>query len=188
MNCKSENIFLTGNHINLRRPIEQDALGDWHGWFNDQEVALFTGWWKPNTPERQVEYLRAIEKSNDILVLIIETKNQKKPIGVVSLSKINWLHRIADIALVIGDREARAKAVFGLEALTLMIRHAFLRLNLENLRGGFVSGQEASNWMLKALKFEQVGRYESVYKIDNVNYDHVLVQLKASEWKQRNIN
>ena len=106
----------------------------------------------------------------------------------MSLSKISWLHRIADVALVIGDREARKKAVFGFEALSLIIRHAFLKLNLENLRGGFVSGQEASKWMLRALKFAEIGRYENVYKIDNVDFDHVLVQLKASEWRERDLN
>lgn len=187
MNFKTENIFLPGKHVNLRRPMEEDASGSWYGWFNDQEVALFTGWWKPNSPGKQLNYLRAIEKDDDILVLVIENKHDKKPIGVVSLSKINWLHRIADIALVIGDKKAREKAVLGFEALALMIRHAFLRLNLENLRGGYVSGQEASEWMLRALKFQTVGRYQSIYRIEDIHYDHVMVQLKASEWKTRNI-
>ena len=83
--------FIDGKLISLRRPTEEDALGFWYNWFNDPEVALYTGWWKPNTPNNQLDFLRSIEASNTSIVLIIEDKLSGAPIGVVSLSKINWV-------------------------------------------------------------------------------------------------
>jgi RimJ/RimL family protein N-acetyltransferase len=178
--------FIDGKHINLRRPTEEDALNFWYDWFNDPEVALYTGWWKPNTPANQLDFLRNLEASNNAVVLIIEEKMSSSPIGVVSLSKINWVQGVADIALVIGEESARKKATLGLEALILMVRHAFLSLNLRNIRGGFASGQEASQLMLKALDFREVGKFENIFTINGNASDHILVHLTAEDWKKRN--
>ena len=180
--------FIDGKYITLRRPTEEDALGFWYNWFNDPEVALYTGWWKPNTPGNQLDFLRSLEASDTAIVLIIEDKLSETPIGVVSLSKINWIQGIADIALVIGEKSARKKANLGFEALVLMIRHAFLNLNLKNIRGGFASGQEASHWMLKALHFQEVGKFKNIFSINGVTHDHILVQLSIKDWKKRNHN
>ena len=178
--------FIDGKQISLRRPTEEDASGFWYNWFNDPEVALYTGWWKPNTPNNQLDFLRSIEASNNSVVLIIKDKLSGAPIGVVSLSKINWVQGVADIALVIGEESARNKATLGLEALVLMIRHAFLCLNLKNLRGGFASGQEASQWMLRALDFREVGKFEKIFTINGIPSDHILVHLNIEDWKKRN--
>ena len=182
-----ESVYIEGKNINLRRPLAKDAITNWYGWFNDQEVALFTGWWKPNTPEKQLKFLRYIENSQTDLILIIESKVSLKPIGVVSLSKINWVQKIADIALIIGDKSSRNNPLLGLEAFTKMIRHGFLRLNLKNIRGGYISGQTASGLILKATGFVEIGSFKNIYEINGKLFDHILVHLSSENWKSRNL-
>lgn len=183
---RAKNVFIVGERVWLRLPTEADAVGDWYDWFNDEKVSRFTGWWTPNTPENQIEFVRnRVNNSDDIVLAVIEAETDKH-IGVVSLSKINWVHRFADIALIVGDRDARKKAILGLEAFTLMLRYAFLKLNLLNVKGGYISGQEHSEYILKALKFSEAGRVTDLYRIDGVLYDQVLVQLSQADWLERN--
>jgi len=186
IDSRPNNAYIVGERVWLRLPTEEDAVGDWYDWFNDEEVSRYTDWRKPNTPENQVEFVRSRVNNGDGIVLAVIESETDKHIGIVSLSKINWLHRFGDIALIVGDPVARQKAVLGLEAFTLMLRFAFLKLNLLNVKGGYVSGQKHSESILKALRFSEAGRVEDLFCIDGEMCDHVLVQLKQADWLARN--
>ncbi|MGE5147421.1 MAG: hypothetical protein ACM3N5_11775, partial [Candidatus Eiseniibacteriota bacterium] len=71
-------------------------------------------------------------------------------------------------------------------AFTLMLRVGFLRLNLENIKGGYIDGQLHSEQILKALRFREVGRVQGLFTVEGEKRDHVLVQLSRKAWLQRN--
>lgn len=180
------NPYAMGLRVWLRALVEEDAEGPWHTWFSDEDVTKYLNYWRPNTIERQRAFFRERVVSSGDLVLAVIDKATNHHIGIVSLSRIDWVHRFADIALVIGDKQARQKAVLGLEAFTLMLRVGFLRLNLENLKGGYADGQDHSRQILQALRFQEVGRYKDLFCIDGVSCDHVVVQLSRADWLTRN--
>jgi [ribosomal protein S5]-alanine N-acetyltransferase len=178
--------YATGQRVVLRALTAADAVGPWHSWFNDEEITRYLNQWRPNSVERQEEFFHnRVEKSGD-LILAVDEKESGRHIGVVSISKIDWVNRFGDIALVIGDKQAQKEATLGFEAFTLMVRVGFLRLNLENLRGGYIAGQEHSEKILRALRFHEVGRFKDLFYIEGVPHDQVLVQLSRKEWLVRN--
>lgn len=180
------NAYAVGERVWLRALTEADAEGPWHTWFSDEEITRYANQWRPNNVERQRAFFHErVQGSGDIILAVID-KATGRHIGVVSLSKIDWVHRFADIALIIGDVEARKEAVLGLEAFTLMIRTAFLRLNLENLKGGYIASQTHSEKILQALRFREIGRSKRLFTIDGEKQDHVLVQLARDDWLTRN--
>ncbi len=180
------NSYVVGERVWLRALTEADAEGPWHTWFSDDETTKYLNYWRPNTIESQRSFFHTrVESSGDLILAVIQ-KSSGRHIGIVSLSKIDWIHRFADISLVIGDKEARQQAVLGFEALTLMMKIGFLKLNLENLKGGFIDGQDHSRQMLQALRFKKVGRVRELFCIDGIRRDHVLVQLQRTDWLARN--
>ena len=71
--------------------------------------------------------------SKDRLVFSICLKKNDKHIGQCSLSGVNWVHRYADIALLIGNKKFR-KSLYTLEVYKLLFEIAFNRLNLLNIK------------------------------------------------------
>lgn len=179
-------IYASGQRVYLRALTLEDTEGPWHDWFNDEEVARYTNHWQTNTVKQQKSFFETrVENSGDLVLAVVACDGDRH-IGVTSLSGIDWVHRFASVALIIGDREARKEAVLGLEAFTLILKAGFLRLNLENLKGGYVEGQKHSEHILKTMRFREVGRMKGLYFIDGQRQDQVLVQLSRDEWLKRN--
>ncbi len=186
MSADLTNAYAIGERVFLRALTEEDSEGPWHTWFSDEEIMRYVGYWKPNSVERQKAFFRSrVEESGDLILAVIH-KSDGRHIGVVSLSAINWVHRFADIALIVGDKFAQAEAVLGFEAFSMMLRIGFLRLNLENIKGGYVAGQDQSAQILSALRFREVGRVIGLFTINGRKCDHVLVQLSREDWIRRN--
>ena len=138
------NPYLVGKHVYLRHPTEEDALGKWHEWFSDEETTkyLIDQWW-PNSIENQMDIYRSLvddwnRGSRIKLVLSVVTKKDDIHIGIVGLSGINWVHRYADLIIIIGEEEYR-KIPYTLEAHELMHVVSFIRLNLLNVKSYFFS-------------------------------------------------
>lgn len=181
------NPYSVGTHIYLRHPTLVDVEGPWHEWLSDEETTRWLGirYW-PNTVESQREFYESALKSKDRLILSIIDKETDKHIGVCNLSGINWLHRYCDLAIVIGDIDFR-KGPHMLEAVSLLLRIAFLRLNMRIVKSSFASSNEASQAIHNIFRFKEVGRLEGLLW-DRGNYvDNIIAMLKREDWIARNI-
>ena len=133
------NPYAVGAHLYLRHPTLSDAEGAWHEWLSDEETTRWLGlrhW--PNSIERQRNFYASCTKGEDRLVLSIVDMQTDKHIGVCNLNGISWVHRYCDIAVVIGDAEYR-KGPYVVEAFSLLLRIAFLRLNMRLVKSSFAS-------------------------------------------------
>ncbi len=178
---------MVGKQIYLRHPTEEDVQGRWHEWFSDEEITKFMGdrFW-PNSKEAQLEFYKSLIDSKDRLALSIVAKSNDKHLGVISLSAINWVHRHADIALAIGEREYR-KGPVAAEAFSLMLRVAFLRLNLLNVKSSYCSSNINSEALHRLFKFKRVGQYENLCSIDG-HFESLIIEfLDRESWLKRNI-
>lgn len=180
------NAYLIGKNLWLRALSPEDARGGWHQWLSDEEVRRWIPRWDPNTIEKQIEFLESSDKDPNALILGAFTQNGSKHIGIGSLRAINWVHGFADMAIIIGDKETRDNHAYGLELSALMVKAAFMTLNLRNIRGGYLASNERSQVILKALGFRDIGSFKKMFKIDNEFDDHVLVQLDRDSWLERN--
>ena len=180
------NPYMVGKQIYLRHPMEEDVQGKWHEWFSDEEITKFMSdrFW-PNSKEAQLEFYKSLINNKDRLVLVIVNKSNEENVGVVGLSGINWVHRYADIALVIGEKEYR-KGPVAAEAFALMLKVAFVRLNLLNVKSAYAISNKNSKALHRLFKFRKVGIYENLLWIDR-QLDSLVVEILDKEsWFKRN--
>lgn len=180
------NPYSIGRTLYLRAPIMEDVEGRWHQWFSDPEITQYLGgrnW--PNTIEHQKEFFLAIQDSQNRLVLSIVDKKTNEHIGVCNLSSINWVHRYADLALVIGEKQFRNGQV-AIETISLLLEIAFLRLNLRNVKGDYMAANLHSDLLIKIFGFEVTGRNKELYYFRGQYLDSINVQLSQDKWLERN--
>jgi ribosomal-protein-alanine N-acetyltransferase len=180
------NSYATGKSLYFRAPTTADVQGGWHEWFSDPELMQYLAdrWW-PNTVEAQMQFYESTRNSRDRLVLSICSKETGQHIGVCSLGAINWVHRYADVALVIGDKKHRNGAN-AIEALAMLLDIAFNRLNLENLKSIHMAANPHTPLLEKMFGFQEVGRFKSMYFHRGAYVDGVISQLGRAAWVARN--
>jgi RimJ/RimL family protein N-acetyltransferase len=180
------NPYIIGKQIYLRHPTEEDAKGKWHEWLSDENTAKFldTGFW-PNSKELQLDFYNSLHDDRTKLVLSIVLLSNDQHIGVISLSNINWQHRYADIGILIGEKEYK-KGIYATEAYSLILKIAFLRLNLLNLRAIYCTANQSSCAILKLFKFKVAGIYKNMVLIDGQQEDEVITYLDRQSWLKRN--
>ena len=181
------NSYITGKYVYLRHPTEQDAEGKWHEWFSDEETTKYIAdqYW-PNSLERQLGFYRNIceETINDTkrdLVLSVVTKDEDVHIGLVGLSRINWVHRYADLIIIIGEPDYR-KIPYTLEAHELMHKVAFLRLNLLNVMSYYAATNRGAIAVQKIFKYQKVGAFNEAMSIDGERVDLVMGMLNKNDY------
>ena len=153
--------FLTGDKLYLRGLECADLDGEYFDWLNDREVTKFlVAGVFPNSKEKMEEYYRNISLSNNNVMLAIIDKISDKHIGNIKLGSINWISRIADIGIMIGDKEFWHKG-FGTEAIKLLVEYAFHRLNLHKVTAGVIAENKASIKVFEKAGFEIEGRAKS---------------------------
>jgi RimJ/RimL family protein N-acetyltransferase len=180
------NPYMIGKFIYLRHPTEDDVHGKWHEWMSDPETGKYLGdqnW--PNSKENQIEFYKSVLSDRSRMVLSIIDIHTDKHIGVCNLSSINWVHRYCDEALIIGEKEYR-KGSIAFEANSLLLKIAFLRLNLRIVKGNCAESNQFSRQLLKVLGFEELGKIEKLVWIDGKYENAIYVVLYRDVWMKRN--
>jgi len=157
--------FLRGDTIYLRSLLASDVEGNYIKWLNDQEVVQFNSHGRfPITKEKLLEYVRLVTHSNEILVFAIIDIKTDKHIGNISLQSINWIDRNAEIAFILGEKDFWSKGIM-YEAGTILLKHAFIVLNLHRVYCGTSSENIGMQKLAIKLNMKLEGvRKESVYK------------------------
>ncbi|PWS28172.1 N-acetyltransferase [Pedobacter yonginense] len=149
--------FIDSEQIYLRELRESDLSGPWYTWLNDVDVTTFQNKGIfPNSIEKQTQYYNSlINNPNEVVLAIIE-KESGKHIGCTGLHNINWVHRSAELGIVIGDRNAWGKK-FGKQAWKLICDYGFQTLNLHRIYAIVVEGNIASAKSAEAAGFKLDG-------------------------------
>jgi ribosomal-protein-alanine N-acetyltransferase len=167
--------YAIGNNIYLRYLTEEDARGEWHLWFNAAAITrnVIAQRW-PISPEKQVEYLQGLNRSKDRLALAIVDRVTNKHIGIGSLSKIDPVHRRAEMSCVIGDYNYQ-NGIHTIEALAILTEIGLVRLNLHKLYATAVESSEAGIRLTRMVGYRESGRYREHAAVDG-NYEDVIIQ------------
>ena len=165
----SEN-FIQGEGIYFRELRRSDLDGDWYKWLNNpiitayQNKGIF-----PNTFEKQLDYFNKVNSSkNDVVLAIIENSSEKH-IGNVGLHKIDWVHRSAELGILIGDKSSWGKK-YGKKAWELITNYGFNVLNLHRIYALVMKDNIASSKCALASNFVKEGCISDVlYKNGKYN-------------------
>lgn len=180
--------FLEGKQIFLRPLLDSDAYGKYPYWLNDPVVCAGNrhAIW-PYSSSQALEYIRESQNKRDELILAIVTKADNMHIGNCSLRNINQSVHMAEVAILLGEKEYWGKGI-GREAVALLIRHAFNTLNLNRVyfstpasnigmcKIGDALGMSREGLRRKA--FYKNGKYEDIVEYgllrDDVDNDGIL--------------
>lgn len=176
--------FIRSEGIVLRALRESDLAGAWYGWFNDPDVTWFQNKGiLPNTPEKQATYFRRLQAADSQVTLAIECADDGKHIGNVTLKDIDWIHRTAELGIVIGEKMYWGRG-FGAQGWWLITRYGILSLNLNKIVARIVKGNDRSlkaalrsGYVVEGEQAEQVyrhGQYQAM----------TLVGVTATRWRQ----
>lgn len=179
----SGDFFLKGSRIYLRPLRASDINSKYLAWLTDVEVTRYIdAVLFPVTKEDVKEYYRNIKASKiDLLFAIVE--NGGEHIGNVKLGGINWVHRFADLGMMIGAEKSRGKG-YGTEACTLLLKYAFYKLNLNKVFLGCHSNNTAAIRTYKKAGFRVEGSLRKMLYVDGKYVDKVLMGVLQSQFKR----
>jgi RimJ/RimL family protein N-acetyltransferase len=103
-------------------------------------------------------------------------------VGMVSLTRIDFIHRNAEFNAVVGERDAKNRGV-GTEATRAMVRHGLFDLNLHRIYVSILRNNVNSIRMCEKAGFREEGTIrEGAYK-NGQYHDLVLMGVLKSEWR-----
>jgi len=149
-------IYKVSSEYFVRPLCENDIYGPYPSWFEDQDVCRYNshgvfpkteGWFKA--------FYDNLNSEEQIVWAICHRTDGH--IGNISLNGISLINRNAEFAILVGDRRHWQKSV-GVDAGTALLRHGFLKLNLERVYCGTAATNNGMQALAKRLGMVEEGR------------------------------
>lgn len=120
-----------------------------------------------------------LQKEEEGFILYEKLTNMK--IGYGLIMDIDLYNKEASLALVIGKKEYRGKG-FGKEVLELLLKHAFIGINLESVYLEVNEYNKAAIQLYENSGFKYVGKRRNGQIVGNKKYDVVIMDIVAEEY------
>ncbi|GHT87690.1 N-acetyltransferase [Spirochaetia bacterium] len=185
--------FIAGKTVLLRPLIETDVEGSYPQWFNDAMVCHGNSHHVyPYVHKQAIDFIQSLPSKKDALVLAIINKSNGIHIGNISLQRINFIYRSAELAIIIGEKTDWGKG-FGREASYLLISHGFETLNLHRIECGTFKNNIGMQKIALSLGMQLEGtRRQAVFKegryYDVLEYGILRDEFETIESKKYNKN
>lgn len=164
-------VFLESDRLCLSPLSATNDLSAYAQWLNDQETTLYMGSGRfPTSVSALKKYIISYQENPDGILLGIFTKKPRKHIGNITLHMIDWRNRYGEIGIIIGDKKARGKG-YAVEAIRLVVEHAFNKLNLNKVCAGMIEGNEASRKAFLRVGFKEEGRLRDHFYVNGAYHD-----------------
>ena len=165
--------LIEGARIHLRAVVPADVTDRYCRWMNDPEVVQFLeSRFQPSSRETILAYVKKMGDAADYLFLAICLNEGGVHIGNIKIGPIDWIHRFADVSLLIGERDWWGRGL-GAEAIGLVVGYAFETLNLHKLTAcayrdnvGSLSAFAKAGFTEEGVRREQ--RYSAGRYIDDI--------------------
>jgi ribosomal-protein-alanine N-acetyltransferase len=175
--------FLEGSGIYLREVRISDVNENYYSWMNDPAVNQFLETrFVPQSIQAIEEFVRSKDGNTNEILFAICDKSASKHIGNIKVGPVNWIHRFADISLLIGDKAFWGKGV-ATEAIQLIAHFSFNVLNLHKLKAGCYEKNVGSMKAFEKAGFEKEGLLKKLWMLNGTYQDQVLLGLCAEDFK-----
>ena len=149
-------IYILNEEYFVRALNEGDLEGPYPTWFEDQEVCQFNSHGKFfKNKEWFRQYIVSLNQDDKVVWAVCHQKDGH--IGNVSLQSLSFINRNAEFAIIIGDKRHFGKGVGKLAGIQLL-KHGFLKLNLERIYCGVADTNTAMKTLAKSLGMVEEGR------------------------------
>jgi len=180
-----KNPYLIGRKIYLRVLSKSDITDRYLSWLNDEEVtkyidtAVF-----PTTKQGLKDFYKKIHESkNDIMFAIVD-KRKDLHIGNIKLGNISWVHRYADLGIMIGEKKYWGKSC-GEEATKLLLNYAFRKLNLNKVILGVSETHTSAMKTYERVGFKIEGRIRNLLYIDDKYCDKIIMGIAREDFLKK---
>ncbi|MDQ7837900.1 MAG: GNAT family protein [Thermodesulfobacteriota bacterium] len=174
--------FIDGKRIYLREVRLSDVGESYHRWLNDPDVNRYLETrYIPQSLEGIKRYVERMDGNTSEIFLAICLKENDKHIGNIKLGPINWIHRFADVSLLIGEKAYWGKGI-ATEAITILTAFAFDILNLHKLRAGCYAENIGSATAFMKAGFREEGILKKQRCVKGQFQDEMLFGLCCEDW------
>jgi RimJ/RimL family protein N-acetyltransferase len=136
--------YIRGERIYLREVCSADVNDNYYRWMNDPEVTRYLeSRFVPNDMASLRDSVENKLKDRSNVFLAIVRSDTEEHIGNIKLGPIDWMHRLADVGVLIGEKDCWGKG-YATEAIALVVRLAFHELNLHKLTAGYYIANKGS--------------------------------------------
>jgi RimJ/RimL family protein N-acetyltransferase len=181
---KDEVSFLNGDLVSLRGVRREDMVA-YGNWLDDDRVTKYLEMgWRPTTEGDLEEAYKLLSETPIVVGFAIVENKTRKAVGVCGLYSIEWISRRAQFNILIGEPSAWDKG-FGTEALHLLVRYGFDRLNLESLQLGVNAENPRAIRSYEKAGFVHEGRRRKFVYRDGRYYDSILMSMLREEYEAK---
>jgi diamine N-acetyltransferase len=120
------------------------------------------------SPQQHQEWFECyLERDNDYVFIIEETRDFLKSVGQISLYNIEWNHKRAEYGrLMIGEPDAEHKGI-AKDASSLLLYYAFRGLGLDRVELEVFSNNQPAIAIYRACGFSEVSDSNGIMKMIN---------------------
>jgi RimJ/RimL family protein N-acetyltransferase len=166
---------LDGERLYLRPVQIADVTEEYVGWLNSKEINQYLeSRFVTHTLESVKAYVEKNVGDQDIFFFAMARKDNNRHIGNIKLGPVDWHHKIADIGVVIGDKNSWGKG-FAAEAIILLCSFAFSELGLHKLTASAYENNVGSIKAFQNAGFLEEGRKKNHYLYKDKYIDSVLL-------------
>ncbi len=150
---------MEGKKIYLRILSPEDVSQDYVDWMHDPLVNQYLeSKYTAQTVDMVKEFVEAMNSSAHDFLFGIFLRDGKH-VGNIKIGGVNFVHRYAEIGLLIGDRDQWGKGL-GREAIELATRYAFEELNLNKVEAGIYANNVGSYKAFIKAGYREVGMFK----------------------------
>ncbi len=126
-----------------------------------------------------------MESEKDTFWFSIRTLEDDRLLGDADLAVINWGSRDAFVGLGIGERDFWGKG-YGTDAMALILRYAFLELNLRRVTLNVFEYNERAMRSYEKVGFRLEGRQRQIMQREGRRWDILFMGILREEWLAQN--
>lgn len=180
-----EEMFIEGCRLFLRALEEWDINDDYVKWLNDPEVNTFMATRRfPTTLEDLRCFYEKIKNDKNAVYFAICLKSDGKHVGNVKLDKIDWISRVCEFGLLIGDKKNWGNG-YGSETTYLATKHGFFQLNLRRITILFAEDNTSALRCYEKVGYQREGLLRDAVFLNGAYRNVVCMGQLKSEFKVR---
>ncbi|MDP1604346.1 MAG: GNAT family protein [Legionella sp.] len=160
---------LQGEQVHLHLFKREDITESYVGWLNDKDVVRYSNQRFINhSIASSVDYFNSFQKNNALFVAI-RLKDTGQMVGTMTVY-FNYQHQVADIGIMIGEKNCWGKGI-GKDAWLTLLTFLSNEVGVRKITGGTLA---LNLGMIKIMR-------ETGMKEDGVRREHELVDGKAHD-------
>lgn len=174
--------FINGERIFLREVRLTDVNETYYQWMNDPEITQYLeSRFFPQSIESISEFVKKQTEDQSVVFLAVLLKKNGLHIGNIKLGPIDWVHRFAEVGILIGDKACWGKG-YGNEAIGLVVKYAFKTLNLHRLVANCYQVNQGAIKAFQKNGFEIEGVWKKHHFCNGKYTDAILLGILNPNW------